>query len=136
MIQSETKYSSAVLLTTLQAELEFLEKGGYHQLAPKWYAPLIFEEGPHSSQLTQGTGHKSPLLEFVPRKDRQKPLPWRHIVLTKDGETLETLYRTATQREIEENLRGWLTRQIDELQGSSVEIDEVEMNEQAELVVQ
>src|SRR5690349_16946181 len=112
MIENQSEYAPA-LLNTLQAELEFLEQGGYHQLAPKWYAPLIFEEGPHSAQYEDNS--KFPLLEFVPVQHRLQPSPWRHIVLTSDGETLNTLYRTATQQEIEGHVRNWLNRQIGEL---------------------
>ena len=123
MAEHKFTHSASTLLAILEAELEFLEKGGYHQLAPKWYASLIFEEGPHCAQLAEYEDcQKCPLIQFVPLEDRLKPSPCRYIVLTANGQTLESLYRTATQKEIQEVVRKWLIGQIHDLRRSLEEV--------------
>src|SRR5215467_15790958 len=48
------------------------------------------------------------LAEFVPEALRKEKAACRFIELTKDGQTLENLYRTGSQVEIEEALANWL----------------------------
>jgi len=43
-------------------------------------------------------------------------VPCRFIPLTKDGQSLEDLYRTGNQVEIEEALAGWLRAQIERIE--------------------
>jgi hypothetical protein len=112
------------LLSTLCREQEFLEHGGYRDSPKRWAAPLIFEDGPHCLQPT--TQAKSmcrmcPLIAFVPPEHRTKTVPCRHIALTEDGKTVESMYRTATQEEIEQSLRAWLQRRIAEVKKSCTE---------------
>jgi len=56
------------------------------------------------------------LLEFVPTESRQQTVPCRHIPLNENGETLATLYNTATNEEIQQTLREWLLKRIAELE--------------------
>jgi hypothetical protein len=112
------------LLSTLCREQEFLENGGYGDSPKRWSAPLIFEDGPHCLQ--PSTEAKSmcslcPLIGFVPLEHRTKPVPCRHIALTEDGQTIESMYQTATQDEIEQSLRAWLQRRIAEAHRSCAE---------------
>jgi hypothetical protein len=97
--------------------LKFLEEGGYSR-APftPWRAPFIFEDSP--SCLNFGdTARPHPCIEclltqLVPQEFRKKDVPCRFIPLNDKGQTIDSLYRTGTQEEIEEALRNWLRREI------------------------
>jgi hypothetical protein len=52
------------------------------------------------------------LMEFVPNGCRDEKVPCRHIPVNQTGETLNTLYSTATMDEIEGTLRQWLEAEI------------------------
>jgi hypothetical protein len=47
-------------------------------------------------------------LDFVPEQSRHETIPCRYIPLDESGETLETLYSTATNEEIQKTIREWL----------------------------
>jgi predicted RNA binding protein with dsRBD fold (UPF0201 family) len=55
-------------------------------------------------------------LDFVPQAEREQIIPCRHIPLNEAGQTLESLYNMAKEKEIEDTLREWLKRKIGELQ--------------------
>jgi hypothetical protein len=52
------------------------------------------------------------LLDFVPEQSRLEVIPCRYIPLDESGETLETLYSTGTNEEIQKALREWLLKTI------------------------
>jgi len=52
----------------------------------------------------------------VPDSERKTQTPCMHIPLSPNGETLESLYRTGTQLEIEEALGAWLRTTIHRLE--------------------
>jgi hypothetical protein len=56
------------------------------------------------------------LMQFVPEDARKEQTPCIHIPLSPAGETLESLYRTGTQQEIEETLGAWLRVTIHQLE--------------------
>jgi hypothetical protein len=56
-------------------------------------------------------------MQFVPENAKKEQTPCIHIPLSPSGETLESLYRTGTQREIEEALGTWLRATIHRLEG-------------------
>ena len=105
------------ILEVLQFELNFLEDGGYGR-SPRapWRAPAIFEDSPICPNFCDpARPHpcESCLLEqFVPEGQRTQSVPCRFIALTKEGQTIEDLYRTGSQVEMEEALGSWLTEQI------------------------
>lgn len=104
-------------LQVLKNELEFVQKGGYH--APLvWRLPLIFEDSP---TCPRGRGCACPesncvLMGFVPKECRYEAIPCRHIPLNEMGETIDTLYRTGTNEEIEQTLQSWLLKTIHRLE--------------------
>jgi hypothetical protein len=101
-------------------ELEFLDRGGY-RLPMGWRPPLVFEDSPICPR-SPSSACPNPhcvLLDFVPNKERNKAIPCRHIPLNEAGETLQTLYNTATMEEIEVVLREWLKKKIVELKQAS-----------------
>jgi hypothetical protein len=104
-------------LAALKKELEFLENGGY-RLAMGWRAPLVFEDSPICPKAPYAACLDShcALKEFVPNGFRGEEVPCRHIPLNEIGETLHTLYSTATMDEIESMVREWLKREIARLE--------------------
>ena len=59
--------------------------------------------------------------DFVPEQRRHEAMPCRYIPLDESGETLETLYSTATNEEIQKTLREWLLKTIAGLEGDGEE---------------
>jgi hypothetical protein len=109
------------ILEILRLELKFLEEGGYADtpFAP-WRAPFIFEDSP--SCLNFGDAARPHpcieclLTQLVPPESRKKDVPCRFIPLNDKGQTIDSLYRTGTQEEIEEALRNWLRREISRIE--------------------
>jgi hypothetical protein len=109
------------ILEVLKFELSFLEDGGYGRSphAP-WRAPAIFEDSPICPNFCDpARPHpcESCLLEqFVPEARRSENTPCRFIELTEDGVTVDDLYRTGSQIEMEEALARWLRAQIQKIE--------------------
>src|SRR5947209_8389888 len=105
------------ILDVLRFELCFLEDGGYGRSpqAP-WRAPAVFEDSPICPNFCDpARPHPcdSCLLEqFVPEGQKKELVPCRFIQLTKEGQTIEDLYRTGSQAETEVALAAWLRAQI------------------------
>jgi len=104
-------------LRILRNELHFLDSGGYRN-PMLWRAPRIFEDSPTCpKERWSACPHGDcVLLDFVPPQSRHEAMPCRHIPLNGSGETLETLYSTATNEEIQQTLREWLLQTIAELE--------------------
>lgn len=107
-------------LDALTKELEFLERGGYRMMLG-WRAPLVFEDSPICPKAPHAacSGDGCVLMDFVPQDQRDQAIPCRHIPLNNIGETLNTLYPTATTEEIENTLREWLKSEIANLESST-----------------
>jgi hypothetical protein len=109
------------VLDVLNAELNFVQKGGYGR-SPRdpFRAQLIFEDSPTCMNYDTHD-HPAPcsecvLMQFVPLDKRAEKVPCRHIPLTTKGETVFDLYQGGlTQPELEEALTGWLTETISHL---------------------
>ncbi len=108
------------LLEMLQFELRFLEDGGYGQSPhAARRASLIFEDS--LTCMNFNSQDRTPysaclLMKFVPPGRATEQIPCRHIPLNSDGETLASLYESATQLEIEEALGNWLRATIHRLE--------------------
>lgn len=109
------------LLQVLKKELEFLENGGYADFEKRsWRPAMFFEDSPicpnHdlSQKLTPCTD--CALLRLVPIGKRTRTIPCRDIPLNQEGETLQSLYETATRNELEWKLDEWLRRTIERLE--------------------
>jgi hypothetical protein len=109
------------ILDVLRFELSFLQDGGYGR-SPRapWRAPAIFEDSPICPNFCDPLhphACESCLLErFVPEGQRSESVPCRFIPLTKEGLTVEDLYRTGSQVEMEEALASWLRAQIERIE--------------------
>lgn len=90
------------VLAVLQAELAFVEGGGYrtpHQAA--WRPQFIFEDSPTCLNF-RNFGERHPcsqcaLMDFVPVGHKERQFPCRYIPLDDNARTLDLLYRTATE---------------------------------------
>jgi hypothetical protein len=104
------------ILEVLKFELSFLEQGGYGRLPREaWRSRLIFEDSPTCMNFNtrdRGPCMDCTLMQFVPSDAREEQVPCEHIPLTTRGDTIESLYRTGTQQEIEDALGKWLRANI------------------------
>jgi len=110
------------LLDMLRFELKFLEDGGYRRLPQSpWRAPYIFEDSPTCLNFLNSTRpypcSECVLMQFVPAEFREKDVPCRFIPLNDNGQTVDSLYHTGTQEEMEEALRDWLNLEIKRIEG-------------------
>jgi hypothetical protein len=105
------------LLEVLKAELEFLNRGGYRKAS--WRPQFVFEDSPTCLNGRSGSRKacsECVLAPFVPIEKRGSKVPCRHIRLNDQGETVDSLYRSKTQEELESSLRDWLTQEIQALE--------------------
>ena len=108
------------VLTTLQAELRFVERGGYRTPEKAaWRPQFIFEDSPTCANF-RNFGERHPcsqcvLIDFVPNGFKQERFPCRHIPLDESGHTLDSLYRTATEEEAHAMVASWLRKTIAQL---------------------
>ena len=109
------------ILDVLRFELSFLQDGGYGR-SPRtpWRAPSIFEDSPICPNFCDA-GHPHPcdsclLAQFVPEGQRSENVPCRFIPLTEQGLTVDDLYRTGSQVEMEQALAKWLRAQIERIE--------------------
>ena len=109
--------ASKVKLSLLRNELQFLSTGGYRSPI-LWRPPRIFEDSPTCPKDAWSSCPHADcaLLDLVPAQCRQEKIPCRHIPLNERGESLDSLYNTATNEEIAETLRQWLLKTIAELE--------------------
>ena len=118
------------LLGLLKAEMVFLQGGGYRlSLRTPWKAPLIFEDSPTCLNFGQpARPHpctKCILMRFVPLRRRAARVPCRHIPLNAAGETVDGLYRYASQEEMEQAVAGWLEGAIQRLETELAQVEKL-----------
>jgi len=104
-------------LQVLRNELRFVQGGGYRKPLV-WRAPLVFEDSPTccKEQCSACRDMDCVLMWFVPEECRHEAVPCRHIPLNELGETVDSLYRTGTNEEIEQTLQSWLLETIRQLE--------------------
>lgn len=109
------------VLEVLQAELDFIEKGGYgRSVRTPWRPTSIFTDSP--SCINFGD-HKmrlpcedSLLAEFVPPERRLEALLCHRIPLNASGDTIQSLAARGNQSELEEAVKLWLREAIRRLE--------------------
>lgn len=109
------------LLAVLKLELEFLETGGYRcLLRTPSRGRLIFKGSPscmnYDRKNDAGLCSDCVLIQLVPAEHRAEKIPCLHIPLNAKGETIDSLYRSGTQAELEDALDAWLRAMIQRLQ--------------------
>jgi hypothetical protein len=112
-----------VLLDALQFELSFLERGGYDRSVREPRKELsVFLDSP--SCLNYASAERTHpcsecfLINFVPADKRGESVPCHHIPLNDLGDTLETLQGYGRDFDVQGVMRGWLRKQIAELQAA------------------
>jgi hypothetical protein len=114
------------LVDVLKRELQFVEKGGYqHPSRAPWRPQFMFQNSPTCLNF-KSSGSPVPcaecvMMQVVPADSQQKNFPCRHIPLNEQGETLDLLYRTDTQKEIETVFKDWLKTTIARLERERAE---------------
>ena len=114
------------LLDVLRAELEFIEKGGYrHTARAVWRSHFIFQDSPTCLNFDPIQSPKScgdcMLMRFIPQNAHARKVPCRYIPLNASGETIDSLYRTATQEELAAAVAQWLKTTIGRLERESAQ---------------
>ncbi|HXQ26053.1 MAG TPA: hypothetical protein VN822_06580 [Candidatus Acidoferrales bacterium] len=109
------------LVDVLKGELEFLKEGGYRRASgSSWRPQLVFEDSGTCLNQNLSTDRRPcwecVLMQLVPEDRRQEKAPCRHIRLSQSGETLDSLYRTASREETEAIVGKWLITKIKELE--------------------
>ena len=112
----------ADMIRLLELELDFIEGGGYGKPAgkPTEDKPMFYHS-PACINSWSVPGHGEDchddcvLLDAVPQGDREHKLPCHFIPLTESGETLQSLEGKADREQIEEAVKGWLRRTIEQL---------------------
>jgi hypothetical protein len=114
------------VLAALKNELEFLASGGYAIKQEGRPPTLIFEGSPiclnHGSPTKLHPCSDCALFDLVPPGKRRVQAPCRHIPLNEEGETVHSLYRTATQCELERKLERWLRATIQRIEQVRAEV--------------
>ena len=107
-------------IDTLKLELRFLELGLYRGPTPG--RPLfVFQDSPTCPRYRATACPDCVLMQFVPSECRGEPVPCHHIRLNDARETVDSLYRTGTQEELEQALRNWLTATIKRLEEKQIQ---------------
>jgi hypothetical protein len=114
------------LLDVLKKELEFVEKGGYkNPRRAAWRPQFMFQDSPSCLNFEVSQSLKPcsecALMQLVPEGSQQKNVPCRHIPLNEQGDTLEFLYRSGTDKEIEITFTHWLKSTIARLERERAE---------------
>lgn len=114
------------LSEVLKSELEFLNRGGYRKTS--WRPQFIFEDSPTCPNFGYSE-RREPctecvLMQLVPAEKRAAKVPCRYVRLNDRGDTIESLYRSGNQEELESTLRTWLTREIKKLEDAQRTEDE------------
>lgn len=120
------------LSEVLKSELEFLNSGGYRKIS--WRPQFVFEDSPTCMNFGREE-RPSPcseciLMQLVPPEKRGAKVPCRYIRLNDRGDTIESLYRSGAQEELESALRSWLTREIEKLENTQSADDERKVSDE------
>ena len=111
------------LLAVLNAELEFLKKGGYRYPArASWRPQFVFQDSPTCFNFDP-TQQRKPcsdctLMQLIPEEAVKKQFPCRYIPLNDQGETIDSFYRYGTQEELEAAVEQWLRATIQKCERS------------------
>ena len=108
------------VLTVLQAELAFVEGGGYRTpQQAAWRPQFVFEDSPTCLNY-RNFGRRlrcsqCALIDFVPNGHKERQIPCRYIPLDATAHTLDLLYRTASEEEAHAMVASWLRKTIAQL---------------------
>lgn len=109
------------LLCALREELRFIEEGGYKTCERfAWRPAFVFQDSPicpnRDARQSLVPCSACALAQLVPEQFRDCDYACRYIPLNADGETVDSLYRSGSQDELESVLKGWLRTVISHLE--------------------
>jgi hypothetical protein len=109
------------ILKVLQAELDFIEQGGYgRSVKTPWQSQSPFEDSltciNYAYLEKAHPCSECHLIDFVPIELRTEKVPCHFIPLNESGETIDKLESDDNQQKLEEALRAWLHTRIKELE--------------------
>ena len=118
---------SELLLRALKRELAFFDAGGYGQpFRSEWRPTLILRDSPSCLNFNatgrQISCRQCPFFSLVSPAGQDALIPCHHIPLDARGKTVARLYRTATQKELDQHYHNWLCALTREIESSSKEI--------------
>src|SRR5262245_17122805 len=107
------------ILELLKAELDFIEKGGYgRSVKTPWKPTSSFRDSltcvNYALPEKAHPCSECHLIDFVPRGRENDQVPCHAIPLNAAGETVESLENN--QARLEEALKEWMRRKIDEIE--------------------
>ena len=108
------------LLDLLKTELDFIEKGGYgRSVRTPWKQTSPFRDSltcvNYALPEKAHPCNECHLIDFVPENRRSESVPCHFIPLTENGETVDDL-AAGTQSKMEEALKLWMRRKIEQLE--------------------
>ena len=111
------------ILKVLQAELDFIEQGGYgRSVRTPWQSKSPFQDSLSCINYTYPEkAHpcsECHLIDFVPSERRAEHLPCHFIPLDESGRTVENLSLEDNQQKLEEALKAWLRARIKEIEAA------------------
>ena len=106
------------ILALLEAELDFVEKGGYGRSVRTPSLPTsVFQDSPSCFCFpVHDHNDTCMLMQFVPPERRGEGVPCHHIPLNESGDTVALLECAGDQEGIEDAVKKWLREKIGELQ--------------------
>jgi hypothetical protein len=109
------------LIELLQTELDFIEKGGYgRSVKTPWKMTEAFRDSltcvNYALPQKAHPCSECHLIDFVPRDKRTEELPCHAIPLNDAGDTVESLEAENNQAKLEQVLKEWMRKKIEELE--------------------
>ena len=106
------------ILETLQAELDFVEAGGYgRSVRTPWKPKSTFQDCLTCAGFPDHLHEDFCLLmQFVPPDRRDSEVPCHYIPLNERGETVASLEREDNQAKLETTLKEWLRAKIRQIE--------------------
>jgi len=111
------------ILELLKEELNFIEKGGYgRSVRTPWQPKSVFQDS--LTCINYGYPYRAHpcnechLLDFVAPEHHSEEVPCHYIQLNDSGETIEDLEFGDNQTRLENEVKQWLEKKIDEIEQS------------------
>jgi hypothetical protein len=109
------------ILDILKFELDFLEHGGYgRSVRTPWKETSIFQDS--LTCINFGDPERTRpcdeclLIDFVPKSKQSLDVPCHHIPITERGETVEVIEQTKMRSDVEEAVKNWLRKTINDIE--------------------
>lgn len=114
------------LLNTMKFELAFLELGGYARSVRDPRRELsVFQDSPscpnYAAPVKTHPCEECFLMSFIPAEKRGEPVPCHHIPLNSAGDTAASLEGSGDDFRVQEALRGWLHKKIEQIEATQAE---------------